>query len=185
MTASTSHPGTRATRAARAQAWTLGGVLVGGLAAVTLLAPGSHHYVTCPSLAVGIACPGCGGLRAAESLTHGDVATAWSYNPLVVLGILAALALVIRWIVDARAGREPWATVRGGVGDGRGLPGGVLGLAQRSAALAVPGTARAAGCRVNTQAGMVVRRPGAAPRGRVTPQRALAWCHGVYREDAA
>lgn len=108
MTASTSHPGTRATRAARAQAWTLGGVLVGGLAAVTLLAPGSHHYVTCPSLAVGIACPGCGGLRAAESLTHGDVATAWSYNPLVVLGILAALALVIRWIVDARAGREPW-----------------------------------------------------------------------------
>lgn len=36
-------------------------------------------------LVTGFRCPGCGGLRAAHALLHGDIAGAWKYNPLVVL----------------------------------------------------------------------------------------------------
>ncbi|PFG19759.1 DUF2752 domain-containing protein [Serinibacter salmoneus] len=102
-------------RAARAQAWSFGALLAGGVALVVLAAPSEHHYVTCPSLLIGLVCPGCGGLRAVDSLLHGDLATAWAYNPLVVVGLVAVAAAVIRWALDARAGREPWEPPAGAV----------------------------------------------------------------------
>lgn len=33
----------------------------------------------------GLYCPGCGGLRAAHALLHGQLAEAWAYNPLLVV----------------------------------------------------------------------------------------------------
>jgi hypothetical protein len=47
-------------------------------------------------VATGLACPGCGSLRAAHSLLHGDVANAFLFNPLpFVLLPVAGLA----WLV--------------------------------------------------------------------------------------
>lgn len=44
----------------------------------------------------GFQCPGCGSLRAAHQLLHGDVAAAWALNRTVVVALpLAALAGVI------------------------------------------------------------------------------------------
>ena len=77
-------------------------------------------YGFCPSALLGMACPGCGGLRGTYELVHGDVAAAWSYNPLVVLGAPLLLALLVRWTRDAAVGRTPWSpptwvAVSGGV----------------------------------------------------------------------
>jgi hypothetical protein len=63
--------------------------------------PGS--WGTCPWLLLtGTACPGCGGLRAVQDLTNGDVAAAFSSNALFVgsLPLLAALwtrSVLHRW----------------------------------------------------------------------------------------
>lgn len=69
--------------------------------------PGS--YGACPSLLFGVACPGCGGLRATSELLHGQFAAAWAYNPIVFLVLPAMLALLVRWGMDAAAGRAAWA----------------------------------------------------------------------------
>ena len=39
----------------------------------------------CPSAALGLSCPGCGGLRAVNDLTHGDLGAAASSNLLLVV----------------------------------------------------------------------------------------------------
>jgi Protein of unknown function (DUF2752) len=56
------------------------------------------HYPTCPFLAVtGLACPGCGSLRALHALAQGDVVTATGLNALSV-SVLPLLAyLWMRW----------------------------------------------------------------------------------------
>ena len=57
----------------------------------------------CPWLLLtGTACPGCGGLRAVNDLTHGDVAAAFSSNALLVvslplLAVLWTRSLHSRW----------------------------------------------------------------------------------------
>jgi hypothetical protein len=50
--------------------------------------------------ATGHWCPGCGGLRAAYSLLHGDLAGAMAMNPLVVLLIVPAtlVGLGLMWL---------------------------------------------------------------------------------------
>ena len=59
----------------------------------------------CPSAAMGFWCPGCGGLRAVNDLTHGEVVSAASSNLLlVVLMPFAVLALVV-WALDRWQGR--------------------------------------------------------------------------------
>jgi len=83
-------------------------LLAGGLLAASVALhlrdphqSGSWGY--CPWLALtGTACPGCGGLRAVNDLTRGDVAAAFSSNALFVgsLPLLAAVwarSLVHRW----------------------------------------------------------------------------------------
>ncbi|MCL8027560.1 DUF2752 domain-containing protein [Nocardioides bruguierae] len=71
----------------------------------------------CPSAALGFWCPGCGGLRAVNDLTHGDVAAAFSSNALAVsLMPLAVLGLLL-WVRSSWQGRRDPATVlieRGG-----------------------------------------------------------------------
>jgi hypothetical protein len=46
-------------------------------------------------------CPGCGSLRAVHQLTHGNIAGAWRFNPLLVaflpLGLWLAFREAVRW----------------------------------------------------------------------------------------
>jgi len=59
----------------------------GGLLLVHIVDPNeAGNYPTCPWLMVtGTFCPGCGTLRALHALTHGDLGTALSMNPLTVV----------------------------------------------------------------------------------------------------
>jgi hypothetical protein len=98
---------------------------IGGLALVTAALHVRDPHVqgswgVCPLAALGIYCPGCGGLRAVNDLTHGDVAAAASSNlafvvllPFLVLGL--TLWVRARWRgvplrVDPRVvARVTWA----------------------------------------------------------------------------
>jgi hypothetical protein len=82
----------------------------------------SGSYGFCPFLLVtGQPCPGCGGLRAMNELTHGDVVGALSSNAmavvlLVVMGAAWAVWFVRRWrgrSVPLLSGRSPilWGLV--------------------------------------------------------------------------
>ncbi len=54
-------------------------------------------------LITGYDCPGCGSQRAFHALLHGDIARAWSFNPMVFFAVpLAAYYLVVE------AGRRRW-----------------------------------------------------------------------------
>jgi len=56
----------------------------------------SGSFGTCPFLAItGLQCPGCGGLRAVNDLTHGDVGAALSSN---VLAVVLVGVLVVAWL---------------------------------------------------------------------------------------
>jgi Protein of unknown function (DUF2752) len=85
-------------------------VTIGGLAVVTaalyLRDPhesGSWGY--CPSAALGLHCPGCGGLRAVNDLTHGDLAAAASSNLLFVALLPMLVFLLGRWAYERWTGR--------------------------------------------------------------------------------
>lgn len=72
---------------------------------------GSAFFPPCPfHWATGWHCPGCGSLRAAHLLLHGDAPAALRMNPLMVLSIpaLAALPLRRRW---AYSPRTAWAAL--------------------------------------------------------------------------
>lgn len=61
----------------------------------------SGSYFYCPWLMLtGTYCPGCGGLRAVNDLTRGDLAAAASSNVLFVGSIPVLLVLWSRWLVD-------------------------------------------------------------------------------------
>ena len=106
MTAVPTADGARTLRDLRVPALT-GGL---GLAAVALLHLRDPHvsgsYGSCPILRLtGLPCPGCGGLRAVNDLSRGDLVAAVSSNALVVA---LSLGLVASWIVWAvrRAGGQ-------------------------------------------------------------------------------
>ncbi|PZH00635.1 hypothetical protein C1I97_23070 [Streptomyces sp. NTH33] len=64
------------------------------------------HYPVCPLLRyAGVYCPGCGGLRSAHALVHGDVPAALQNNALAVTGFLAFAVLWTLWAVRAARGR--------------------------------------------------------------------------------
>lgn len=74
-------------------------------AAAGVFPPCPFHKVT------GLFCPGCGSTRAAHHLLHGRLATAFGFNPLVVISVpFVAVALVRearRWVrADAPAPRR-------------------------------------------------------------------------------
>lgn len=86
-------------------------LVIGGLAAASLALhlrdphdSGTWGY--CPSAAMGFWCPGCGGLRAVNDLTNGDVAAAASSNLLLIAVLPVAVFLLGRWFVDRWVGRE-------------------------------------------------------------------------------
>ncbi|WP_314172791.1 DUF2752 domain-containing protein [Streptomyces winkii] len=58
------------------------------------------HYPVCPLLRfTGLYCPGCGGLRCAHAVVHGDFATALGMNALAVAAFAAFAAFMVFWVV--------------------------------------------------------------------------------------
>lgn len=83
---------------------------IGGLGLVTAALhvrdphdSGSWGY--CPSAALGFWCPGCGGLRAVNDLTRGEVGAAASSNLLFVAVLPVLVYLLGRWALDRWTGR--------------------------------------------------------------------------------
>ena len=72
--------------------------------------------VDCPFRVVtGWECPLCGGTRMGSALLHGDVAAAFAFNPVALLGIALLGVIGVLWVVEAASGpavRLP-AAVRG------------------------------------------------------------------------
>lgn len=90
-----------------------------GLAAAGLVALRSSEFIhspffpKCPlHLLTGLHCPGCGSARALHALAHGDLAGAWSANPLL-MALTPLLAGVWGWRrIQTALGRPPavlWA----------------------------------------------------------------------------
>ncbi|MFD0304754.1 DUF2752 domain-containing protein [Streptomyces sp. NPDC127119] len=87
-----------------------GGILAAVAAAFAYVAtvdpnePG--HYPACPLLRyTGLYCPGCGGLRSAYAVAHGDLGTALGANALAVIGYLVFAVLWTVWVVRTARGR--------------------------------------------------------------------------------
>lgn len=90
-----------------------------GLAAAALLhlrdPHGAGSYGYCPFLAVtGLPCPGCGGLRAVNDLTRGDVVGALSSNALAVGLVVVLVVAWLLWVVRRAQGRRDRMIVVGG-----------------------------------------------------------------------
>jgi hypothetical protein len=95
----------------------------GGLAALTVALHfrDPHEkgsWGICPLALVGIHCPGCGGLRAVNDLTHQRFADAASSNLLFVVSIPVLVWIYLRWTAGRWTGRswEPsrrWLRVAG------------------------------------------------------------------------
>lgn len=91
----------------------LGPALVaGGISAATVAlhfrdphAEGS--WGICPTAAMGLACPGCGGLRAVNDLTNLQLVDAASSNLLFVASIPLLFYVFYRWTSGRWSGR-PW-----------------------------------------------------------------------------
>lgn len=95
-------PGARASRWER----TAGPIYtIGALAAATLALHLRDPHVggswgACPTALLGFACPGCGGLRAVNDLTNGDVVAAASSNLAFVVVLPFLLVGLGVWTVD-------------------------------------------------------------------------------------
>ncbi|SFC03542.1 Protein of unknown function [Nocardioides terrae] len=96
-------------RAARAERLRAPLVTIGTLSAATLALhlrdphqQGSWGF--CPLAMMGVYCRGCGGLRAVNDLTDGNVGAAVSSNVLVAVGIPIAVAVLALWAVRAWRG---------------------------------------------------------------------------------
>ncbi|CAL9409678.1 DUF2752 domain-containing protein [Streptomyces cellulosae] len=64
------------------------------------------HYPVCPLFGLtGLYCPGCGGLRSAHAVAHGDLATALQANAPAVLGYAVFAVLWTVWVIRAARGR--------------------------------------------------------------------------------
>ncbi|MFJ8633450.1 DUF2752 domain-containing protein [Streptomyces sp. NPDC093568] len=64
------------------------------------------HYPACPLLRfTGIYCPGCGGLRSAHAVIHGDLPAALQANALAVGGYALFAVLLTVWLIRSARGR--------------------------------------------------------------------------------
>jgi len=82
---------------------TLGVVVAGGVFFLFDPARGGFFPVCLFHKLTGLNCPGCGGLRALHHLMHGEVATAFHYNPLLMILLPVLVLLGLRWL--ARGGK--------------------------------------------------------------------------------
>lgn len=76
----------------------IGLALGGTLALLYFFAPAEHgFYPQCIIRSLtGLSCPGCGGLRATHQLLHGNLAGAFSLNPLLILSLPALGFFAVR-----------------------------------------------------------------------------------------
>ncbi|MGW4167062.1 DUF2752 domain-containing protein [Streptomyces chartreusis] len=81
--------------------------VVGAFAYVGAVDPNEPgHYPACPLLQyTGIYCPGCGGLRSAHAVVHGDFAAALQDNALAVAGYALFAVIWTVWVVRTVRGR--------------------------------------------------------------------------------
>ncbi|OEV31907.1 hypothetical protein AN219_02205 [Streptomyces nanshensis] len=71
------------------------------------------HYPVCPLLHfTGLYCPGCGGLRSAHAVVHGDFAAALGSNALAVAGFAAFAVFMVFWVVRAVRSRPVTVPLR-------------------------------------------------------------------------
>ncbi|MFG3344814.1 DUF2752 domain-containing protein [Streptomyces sp. NPDC048018] len=64
------------------------------------------HYPVCPLLRfTGVFCPGCGGLRSAHAVAHGDLGAALGFNAVAVAGYAVFAVVMVLWLVRAFRGR--------------------------------------------------------------------------------
>lgn len=63
-------------------------------ATTRIFPPCLFHWIT------GLHCPGCGSLRAVHCLLHGDLATAFAFNPLMVVAMPFAIWMLFNpaWV---------------------------------------------------------------------------------------
>jgi hypothetical protein len=81
------------------------------------------HYPVCPLYGLtGLYCPGCGGLRSAHAVAHGDLTGALGDNALAVAGYAVFALLWLMWVARAGSGlpvritlRPAWWWALGGV----------------------------------------------------------------------
>lgn len=95
----------------------LAGAVLGASVVLHLRDPHqSGSYAFCPWLVLtGTYCPGCGGLRAVNDLSHGDLRAAASSNLLFVGSVPLLVVLWVRWFRDRWRGVRRPADVRRGV----------------------------------------------------------------------
>lgn len=111
---------TAAPRLTRPQRMASPARVLGGLAVATLALrlrdPHQHaSWGLCPLAAMGIWCPACGGLRAVNDLTHGDLLAAASSNLAFIVALPFVVAGLAVWTLDRWRGvhRElPMGVVR-------------------------------------------------------------------------
>lgn len=92
-------------------------VTIGTLGATTIAlhfrdphAQGSWGF--CPSAAMGFWCPGCGGLRAVNDLTHGQLVDAASSNLAFIVALPFLVAGLALWAVDRWRGHQRQVPMR-------------------------------------------------------------------------
>ncbi len=81
------------------------------LLAITILCiyfyfdPSDNFFPRCPFLSItGYQCPGCGSQRAIHALLHGDIASAWHFNAILLVFIPVVVVLLV-----AEIKREKWS----------------------------------------------------------------------------
>lgn len=88
--------------------WLSAAVGAGAIAALFFFPPEQFRFYPRCSFHVltGLQCPGCGDLRAAHRLLHGDFAAAWQLNALAVLGAAAGVLWLAARIWRGCTGRD-------------------------------------------------------------------------------
>lgn len=87
----------------------VGALAVASLAYVAAVDPHEPgHYPTCPSLLLtGWYCPGCGSLRALNSVTRFDLGGVWDMNPALLVAGPWLVWRWVRWLLEASGRRVP------------------------------------------------------------------------------